>query len=185
LILITRTRYPLETGLQVDMAHALDPSAAHSFGWNVQDDNVKKELIQPNLNAPPPTLEECKVFRATLARVQRFYSEGEDKQGYQMTEIKKEREHFQTQEQRINIQLDDLKKFPESHTRRKLMEKELQDESKRVAREIRARDAAQKKMEIFYVKRAELVQTMKYLNTILDSHCTKLETTASTNPKSS
>jgi len=98
-------------------------SSEHSFGWQLQQKN--KNLIVPSLNEPPPTSEECKTLGPALSRIEKFYTEGEDKQGLYLKEVKREREEFLKHKERINRQLEDLKKYTPDHPRRLGLEHEL------------------------------------------------------------
>lgn len=54
------------------------------------------------------------------------------------------------------------------------MESELNNELKRVNIEIVARERAHDKLVTLNKKRAELVDTMKYLNVLMKDHCSRL-----------
>jgi hypothetical protein len=109
--------FPGSSQALLQQMDGLDVSAQHSVGW--QFSAVQKKLILPNLDAPPPTAEECEGFRKSLQRVERFYSEGEDKQGLQMKELQRERGLFLDEQKKIKAQLEDLQKYPQDHSRRK------------------------------------------------------------------
>jgi len=161
----------------------MDPSALHSMGWDLQDAKISKKLIIPNLNAEPPTKEECKTFRGALDRVEKFYREGEIKQSEKMEKIKEEKDMLVKNNTRIQEQLQALKIFPHDHTRRKAFEHELTQESFRMKREIAVRERAESKLQLLFKKRDELATTMQFLRTILSQHCTSLESLPSKQDK--
>lgn len=147
----------------------MDVSAQHSFGWQLQQS--QKKLVVPSLTEPPPTIEECKANGPALARIEKFYTEGEDKQGFYVKEVKREREEFLKHRERIKRQQEDLKRFDPEHPRRRGLEEELEKEARIVEIEIRARDSAEKQLQVLNQKRNELVQTMRYLGILMSSHC--------------
>jgi len=151
----------------------MDVSAEHSFGWQFQQS--KKKLIVPSLVEPPPTLEECKSFGQTISRIARFYSEGEDKQGFYLQEINRERQELGKHQERIRRQLEDLKKFSPQHPRRLGIEEELKQETNVIEIELRARQRAEDKLKVLNQKRNELVLTMNYLGQLLNQHCSELD----------
>ena len=98
----------------------MDPSALHSYGWEIQEkENDDDPRTKPDHSQPPPTLEECQTFKPAIQRIIKFYVEGVEKQAYHVEQIKKEKQYFLEAENRIKAQLEDLKKYPESHPRRK------------------------------------------------------------------
>ena len=59
--------------------------------------------------------------------------------------------------------------------KKRVLEKELNEESKFVQRNIRARDSAENKLKMLDKKRNEIVETMSYLGNLLEDHCKKLQ----------
>eukprot|EP01119_Soliformovum_irregulare_P003815 TRINITY_DN14871_c0_g1_i1.p1 TRINITY_DN14871_c0_g1~~TRINITY_DN14871_c0_g1_i1.p1 ORF type:complete len:175 (-),score=31.77 TRINITY_DN14871_c0_g1_i1:139-663(-) len=158
-----------------------DPSNAHSFGWQLQ--NNQKELVVPSLREPPPTASECEWMQKSLQRVQRFYTEGEDKQGATMKELTREIKVYEDELYRNQEQQQSLKSFPPDHARVKSLGKELLAEERNLVLHLKARQSAQIKMQILNQKREELAQTMGFLNKLLTTHCTAIAPEASSTPQ--
>eukprot|EP01114_Cavostelium_apophysatum_P012915 TRINITY_DN3013_c0_g1_i1.p1 TRINITY_DN3013_c0_g1~~TRINITY_DN3013_c0_g1_i1.p1 ORF type:complete len:164 (+),score=39.43 TRINITY_DN3013_c0_g1_i1:50-493(+) len=145
------------------------------MGWTMQDESkVPKRLLVPDMNAPPPTAEECKKWKAFLARVERFYSEGADKQLVQKKQIQEELDLYKLHQDRVKAQYDALGKYPPDLTRRKLFEKDLEREGTRLTIEVNARERALDKLDVLNQKRSELVSTMRFLQSTFDEHCAKI-----------
>ena len=97
----------------------MDPSHAHAQGWAMADDSKTKKLCEPSYTQPPPTLEECAKLRGAIARVERFYTEGGDKQNEYTKLSQEEQKIFSAHNARVEAQLRALKKYPEDHSKRR------------------------------------------------------------------
>lgn len=145
------------------------------------------ELLKPNSSQPPPTKEECEVFQSALDRVARFYGEGSTlltagagNQREFIDQARAEKQFFQSADERIQDQLKALEPFPADHTYRKCpfshsrkLDEELRSEQRYVGREIRAREAAEEKLEVLWQKREEITGTMLFLKGLLKDHCSQ------------
>lgn len=97
----------------------MDASHAHSQGWEMMSDPKIMKMCLPSYTQTPPTANECKTLQAAISRIERFYTEGEDKQQQYIEMSKSEQQLYQENMMRITAQLKALRKYPESHTRRK------------------------------------------------------------------
>jgi len=147
----------------------------HALGWELQQHATPDDpRTVPDYNALPPSKKECPALQSALKRMVKFYADGREKQEYHTSQIQAEKLAFQSAAQRIDAQLNALKKHPADHTRRRDLEKELQHEYSYIQKEIRARDAASVKLEVLNKKREELVASVTFFESLLTSHCNTL-----------
>eukprot|EP01117_Protostelium_nocturnum_P010358 TRINITY_DN3726_c0_g1_i1.p1 TRINITY_DN3726_c0_g1~~TRINITY_DN3726_c0_g1_i1.p1 ORF type:complete len:166 (-),score=72.57 TRINITY_DN3726_c0_g1_i1:198-695(-) len=153
----------------------MDPSHAHSAGWAMADDSKMKKLCEPNYQQTPPTIEECAKLRGALARIERFYTEGGDKQNEYTKMSQDEQKIFQAHSVRVEAQLKALQKYPADHSKRKQLEASLELEKRYNDREHRARVAAEERIEMLNQKRQEFVKTLSFMQRLMNAHCSSLE----------
>ncbi|KAL6079763.1 hypothetical protein QOT17_000877 [Balamuthia mandrillaris] len=152
-----------------------DPAALHSAGWVLQEAREGDDpRTVPDPNRPPPTLQQCALFKRSIDRIYRFYEEGEDKQTLQREKLDFEKEQYEMAQKRVKAQMASLEKYSATHPTRRRLEGELQRENALLQRKLDQVEQGKSRLDVLWKKREEICETTAFMRLLLDEHCKKL-----------